>query len=72
MYARIDHLYADEKIKPERLQEYTQALVAALQKTSVIQHFATVLAAHMPKYNELKHFNAAKIIASYEAEIQER
>ena len=39
LYMRIDNLYADEKIKPEKLQEYTQGLVVALKKTSVIDHF---------------------------------
>ena len=27
LYARIDQIYADEKIKPEKLEEYTQGLV---------------------------------------------
>jgi hypothetical protein len=65
LYARIDNLYADEKIKPEKLQEYTQGLVTALRKTSIIQHFSTCLGLYMPKYNELKHFNASKIVATY-------
>jgi|TARA_B110000285_G_C14764375_1_gene441037 hypothetical protein len=32
----IDFLYADEKIKPEKLEEYTAGLVGVLQKTSEI------------------------------------
>ena len=27
LYAQIDQIYADEKIKPEKLEEYTQGLV---------------------------------------------
>lgn len=71
LYTRIDHLYADEKIKPEKLQEYTQGLVAALRKTSVIDHFSQCLGLYMPKYNELKHFNASKIVNSYHAALLE-
>ena len=32
----IDFLYADEKIKPEKLEEYTRGLVGVLQKTTEI------------------------------------
>jgi hypothetical protein len=34
--ASIDFLYADEKIKPEKLEEYTAGLVGVLQKTTEI------------------------------------
>ena len=61
----IDQIYSDEKIKPEKLEEYTQGLVQVLRKTSVIEKFSKVLAGYMPKYNELKHFNAQKIVQSY-------
>jgi hypothetical protein len=54
----IDFIYADEKIKPEKLEEYTNGLVMVLQKTSEIEKFSKVLHNYMPKYNELKHFNA--------------
>jgi len=57
----IDHLYADEKIKEEKLAEYTEGLVRELKRTSLIAEFAKRLAGYMPKYNELKHFNANKI-----------
>lgn len=59
--SRIDNLYADEKIKEERLVEYTQGLVKELKRTSYIKLFAETLADYMPKYNELKHFNANKV-----------
>lgn len=59
--SRIDNLYADEKIKEERLIEYTQGLVKELKRTSYIKLFAETLAGFMPKYNELKHFNANKV-----------
>ena len=67
LYQRIDFIYADEKIKPEKLEEYTNGLVRELKLTSQIEAFARVLAQFMPKYNELKHFNAAKIVAAYQA-----
>lgn len=56
--SNIDFIYADEKIKPEKLEEYTNGLVMVLQKTSEIEKFSKVLQNYMPKYNELKHFNA--------------
>lgn len=34
LYNRIDQLYADEKIKPEKLEEYTSGLVKQLKLTS--------------------------------------
>ena len=40
---RIDFIYADEKIKPEKLEEYTNGLVVVLQKTSEIEKFSCVL-----------------------------
>ena len=65
LYQRIDNLYADEKIKPEKLEEYTSGLVAELKLTSAIEEFSRQLHAFMPKYNELKHFNAAKIVTVF-------
>ena len=72
LYARIDQLYADEKIKQEKLQEYTQGLVKQLKLTSKIEAFSKVLAGFMPKYNELKHFNAEKIVTAYETALLEQ
>ena len=34
LYQRIDYIYADEKIKPEKLEEYTNGLVGELKLTS--------------------------------------
>lgn len=65
MYQRIDQLYADEKIKPEKLEEYTNGLVRELKLTSQIEEFSRQLHQFMPKYNELKHFNAARIVTNY-------
>ena len=62
LYQRIDQLYADEKIKPEKLEEYTGGLVKELKLTSQIEEFSRQLASFMPKYNELKHFNAKRIV----------
>ena len=67
LYQRIDFIYADEKIKPEKLEEYTNGLVKELKLTSQIEQFAGVLAHFMPKYNELKHFNAQRIVAAFQA-----
>lgn len=53
----IDNLYIDEKIKEEKLVEYTQGLVECLRRTSFIKLFTETLMNYMPKYNELKHFN---------------
>ena len=66
LYQRIDQLFADEKLKPEKLEEYTNGLVKELKLTSQIEDFSKVLANFMPKYNELKHFNAARIVAAYQ------
>lgn len=63
--AQIDNLFADEKIKEERLIEYTQGLVKELKRTSYIKLFAETLADYMPKYNELKHFNANKVASKF-------
>ena len=60
-------MYADEKIKPEKLQEYTNGLVGELKLTSAIEEFSRQLHAFMPKYNELKHFNAAKIVTAFQS-----
>ena len=65
LYQRIDHIYADEKIKPEKLEEYTNGLVKELKLTSTIEAFSKQLARFMPKYNELKHFNAARIASAF-------
>ena len=54
-------MYADEKIKEEKLIEYTQGMVRELKRTSFIKLFAETLQGYMPKYNELKHFNPQKI-----------
>ena len=72
LYARIDQIYADEKIKPEKLEEYTQGLVKQLRLTSKIEAFSRVLGGFMPKYNELKHFNAARIVQAYEESLLEQ
>ncbi len=66
---RIENLYIDEKLKPEKLVEYTDGLVKALKFTSVIQAFTLELPRFMPKYNELKHFNAERIKEAYEADL---
>ena len=57
----IDNMYADEKIKEEKLIEYTQGLVNNLKRTSFIKLFAETLQNYMPKYNELKHFNPVAV-----------
>lgn len=69
---RIENLYIDEKLKPEKLQEYTEGLVKVLKYTSVIQAFTLELPRFMPKYNELKHFNAQKIKDAYEADLVQK
>lgn len=61
MKSQIDNMYADEKIKEEKLIEYTQGLVRELKRTSFIKLFAETLKNYMPKYNELKHFNPNKV-----------
>ena len=58
---QIDNVYADEKIKEEKLQEYTTGLVQELKRTSFIKLFAETLRDYMPKYNELKHFNPTNV-----------
>lgn len=68
---RIENIYIDEKLKQERLEEYTSGLVRALKFTSVIQAFTLVCPQFMPPYNELKHFNAYKIKAAYEEKLKE-
>ncbi len=65
----IDHLYADEKIKVEKLIEYTNGLVRELKRTSLIAEFSKRLAGYMPKYNELKHFNPANIATAFIADV---
>jgi Leucine-rich repeat (LRR) protein len=58
---QIDTLYSDEKIKEEKLIEFTNGLVNSLKRTSFIKLFAETLANYMPKYNELKHFNPVAV-----------
>ena len=65
----IDSMYADEKIKEEKLIEYTDGLVRELKRTSIIQAFSKQLKGYMPKYNELKHFNPAKIAEKFISDI---
>ena len=62
---QIDNLYADEKIKEEKLQEYTTGLVGELKRTSYIKLFSETLADYMPKYNELKHFNPGNVAKKF-------
>lgn len=69
---RIENLYIDEKLKPEKLQEYTEALVRVMKFTSVIQAFTLELPRFMPKYNELKHFNAQRIKEAYEEDLAQK
>ena len=39
----IENIYIDDKLKPEKIEEYTNGLVKALKFTSVIQAFTLVL-----------------------------
>jgi len=39
--------------------------VKELKLTSQIEDFSRQLAGFMPKYNELKHFNAKRIVSSF-------
>ena len=68
---RIENIYIDDKLKPEKLEEYTSGLVKALKFTSVIQAFTLVLPQFMPPYNDLKHFNANRIKEAYEVKLKE-
>ena len=43
-----------------------------LKLTSKIEAFSKVLSGFMPKYNELKHFNALKIVSAYEDALREQ
>jgi hypothetical protein len=65
MKAQIDNMYSDEKIKEEKLIEYTQGLTRELKRTSYIKLFADSLRNFMPKYNELKHFNANRVATAF-------
>lgn len=65
MKSQIDNMYSDEKIKEEKLIEYTQGLTRELKRTSYIKLFAGTLRNYMPKYNELKHFNANKVATAF-------
>jgi predicted nucleic acid-binding protein len=62
---QIDNMYSDEKIKEEKLIEYTQGLVRELKRTSFIKLFAGTLRNYMPKYNELKHFNPVAVSQTF-------
>jgi hypothetical protein len=62
---RIENLYIDDKLKPERLDLYTNELVRVLKNTSVISAFTNEVNRFLPSYNELKHFNADKIKENY-------
>ena len=53
------------EIKEERLNEYTEGLVKELRRTNLIVEFTKSLRYFMPKYNELKHFNAEKIVGKF-------
>ena len=58
-------MYSDEKIKEEKLIEYTEGLTRELKRTSYIKMFADLLRDYMPKYNELKHFNPNKVATAF-------
>jgi len=57
--------YEDWKIKEEKLEEYKTTLVQILKTTKEVKEFTSKMRPHLPLYNELKHFNATKIIESY-------
>lgn len=57
------------EIKEEKLIEYTDGLVRELKRTSLIAAFGNQLRNYMPKYNELKHFNPAKIASTFIADV---
>ena len=63
--AQIDHLYADEKIKDEKLNEYTNSLVRELRRTSFIKLFADTLGNYMPEASQLKHFNSTEVAEKF-------
>lgn len=52
-------------MKEEKLKDYTDSLVKELKKISFIRMFANNLINYMPKYNELKYFNAVKIATNF-------
>lgn len=62
---QINELYADEKIKEEKLTEYTSGLVKELRRTSFIKLFADTLDQYMPPANELKHFNSTNVAEKF-------
>jgi hypothetical protein len=68
---RIEALYIDDKLKPERLELYTNELVRVFKFTSVISAFVEVVPQFMPNYNELKHFSAEKIKQGYQQWLDE-
>ena len=62
---QIDTLYADEKLKEEKLTELQMGLVSELKRTSFIKLFADTLDQYMPPTNELKHFNATRVSKAF-------
>lgn len=60
----ITHFFHLE-IKEEKLEEYTQSLVKALKRTSLIKQFGQELRGYMPEYNQLKHFNADNVTKKF-------
>jgi hypothetical protein len=44
-------------------------LVRELKRTSLIAEFSKQLRGYMPKYNELKHLNPAKIAAQFISDV---
>jgi len=57
--------YEDRKIKEEKLEEYVRSLVTILKTAKEIKTFTSKMRGYLPLYNELKHFNAEKIIGTY-------
>lgn len=57
--------YEDRKIKEEKLEEYKGKLVEILKTTKEIKLFISKMRPYLPLYNELKHFNAEKIVKNY-------
>jgi len=68
---KVTHYKHNTEIKPEKLQEYTDKLVAELRRTSLIILFTRNLHRFMPKYNELKHFNAPRVVETFLYQMKE-
>ena len=62
---KISNYSSSIEIKEEKLIEYTDGLVRELKRTSLIEAFGKQLKGYMPKYNELKHFNAQRIATAF-------